>query len=184
METQRLVLVILLPRPDARWLHEELVLIQLQVRPQQILDDVHDPRVQRCGVKQVIEVGKMSHLPDRVQPAVGRFLTLLDRRLDLNPSLRHVRSLPRGDLLRPLLQRRHFLIGENAEANAGIVRRLWREGNEIGNHTFDHPNLGEIGPRDSAVNDILSVFQAMLMELGNEKEEESAPSEDSETAPT
>ena len=34
-----------------------------------------------------------------------------------------------------------FMIGRNAEANAGLTRRVWDEGNEIGNHTFNHPNL-------------------------------------------
>ena len=34
---------------------------------------------------------------------------------------------------------------ESAEANSGVTRRVWREGNEIGNHTFRHPNLAETG---------------------------------------
>ena len=35
-----------------------------------------------------------------------------------------------------------FLIGENAVAEPGLVRRLLSEGHEIGNHTYTHPNLG------------------------------------------
>jgi len=36
-----------------------------------------------------------------------------------------------------------FVIGENAEANPGLVERILREGHEIGNHTFTHPNLAD-----------------------------------------
>ncbi len=35
-----------------------------------------------------------------------------------------------------------FIIGENAEVHPELVRRMLREGHEIGNHTFTHPNLG------------------------------------------
>lgn len=38
-----------------------------------------------------------------------------------------------------------FLIGDNAERNADLVKRIWREGHEIGSHTFTHPNLGQVG---------------------------------------
>ncbi len=34
-----------------------------------------------------------------------------------------------------------FVIGKNAQENPGLVAREWNEGNEIGNHTFTHPNL-------------------------------------------
>jgi cellulose synthase/poly-beta-1,6-N-acetylglucosamine synthase-like glycosyltransferase/peptidoglycan/xylan/chitin deacetylase (PgdA/CDA1 family)/spore germination protein YaaH len=34
-----------------------------------------------------------------------------------------------------------FLTGENIENNIPLVRRIYREGHEIGNHTFTHPNL-------------------------------------------
>ena len=34
-----------------------------------------------------------------------------------------------------------FLIGENAERNPELVRRILREGHEIGNHTYLHKNL-------------------------------------------
>lgn len=37
-----------------------------------------------------------------------------------------------------------FLIGDNAERYPEIVRRIWREGHEIGNHTFSHPNLAAV----------------------------------------
>ena len=37
-----------------------------------------------------------------------------------------------------------FVIGENAEANPDLVRRILAEGHDVGNHTFTHPNLGEL----------------------------------------
>ncbi len=39
-----------------------------------------------------------------------------------------------------------FLIGENAEANPGLVRRILAEGHEIGSHSYTHPNLGLASP--------------------------------------
>ncbi len=38
-----------------------------------------------------------------------------------------------------------FMIGINAENNISIVKRLYNEGFEIGNHTFTHPNVAEVG---------------------------------------
>jgi cellulose synthase/poly-beta-1,6-N-acetylglucosamine synthase-like glycosyltransferase/peptidoglycan/xylan/chitin deacetylase (PgdA/CDA1 family)/spore germination protein YaaH len=37
-----------------------------------------------------------------------------------------------------------FIIGENAEAYPSLVQRIVAEGHDIGNHTFTHPNLGEL----------------------------------------
>lgn len=37
-----------------------------------------------------------------------------------------------------------FMIGEVAEDNVGIMQRVYREGNEIGNHTFTHPDISDI----------------------------------------
>ena len=37
-----------------------------------------------------------------------------------------------------------FLVGINAENNIPIVKRIYREGHEIGNHTFTHPNIAKV----------------------------------------
>ena len=37
-----------------------------------------------------------------------------------------------------------FMIGEVAEDNVNIMRRVYKEGHEIGNHTFTHPDISEI----------------------------------------
>jgi peptidoglycan-N-acetylglucosamine deacetylase len=40
-----------------------------------------------------------------------------------------------------------FIIGENGQANPDLVKRIVAEGHDIGNHSFTHPNLGEIPGR-------------------------------------
>ncbi len=40
-----------------------------------------------------------------------------------------------------------FVIGENVEKYPDVVRRIMAAGNEVGNHTFTHPNMGTVGPR-------------------------------------
>lgn len=37
-----------------------------------------------------------------------------------------------------------FVIGQNAENNIPIIKELYKEGYELGNHTFTHPNLAEV----------------------------------------
>jgi peptidoglycan/xylan/chitin deacetylase (PgdA/CDA1 family) len=37
-----------------------------------------------------------------------------------------------------------FLIGQNAEANPDLVRRILAEGHEIGNHSWTHPQLSKL----------------------------------------
>ena len=40
-----------------------------------------------------------------------------------------------------------FLIGAQAQKEPGITRRVYREGHEIGNHTFYHPDISNISKR-------------------------------------
>jgi len=40
-----------------------------------------------------------------------------------------------------------MMIGAEADKNVGIMQRLVREGNEIGNHTYTHPDISDISPR-------------------------------------
>ena len=37
-----------------------------------------------------------------------------------------------------------FMIGEEAEKYVGVMQRVYREGHEIGNHTFTHPDISEV----------------------------------------
>lgn len=40
-----------------------------------------------------------------------------------------------------------FVVGVMAEANLPILKRILKEGHEIGNHTFTHPNIAKVSPR-------------------------------------
>ena len=44
-----------------------------------------------------------------------------------------------------------FVIGENAEANPGLVQRILADGHELGNHTYTHPNLSDTAPQAVAL---------------------------------
>ena len=48
-----------------------------------------------------------------------------------------------------------FIVGLNAENNIPLVKRIYREGHEIGNHTFTHPNIAKVS-RKRAVLEIES----------------------------
>lgn len=40
-----------------------------------------------------------------------------------------------------------FMIGDEAQNNVGLMQRVLREGHEIGNHTYTHPDISEISRR-------------------------------------
>jgi cellulose synthase/poly-beta-1,6-N-acetylglucosamine synthase-like glycosyltransferase/spore germination protein YaaH/peptidoglycan/xylan/chitin deacetylase (PgdA/CDA1 family) len=44
-----------------------------------------------------------------------------------------------------------FVIGQNADAHVPLLRRIYREGHEIGNHTYSHPNLGLTGRKRTEI---------------------------------
>jgi peptidoglycan-N-acetylglucosamine deacetylase len=57
-----------------------------------------------------------------------------------------------------LLKARHlkatfFLIGQNVQAHPELVRRIIAEGHEVGNHTWDHPQLSKLSD-DRATDEI------------------------------
>ncbi|MGI4829141.1 MAG: polysaccharide deacetylase family protein [Janthinobacterium lividum] len=57
-----------------------------------------------------------------------------------------------------------FMIGEVAEDNVGVMQRVYREGHEIGNHTFTHPDISDISERavDLQLNATERLFAAKL----------------------
>jgi cellulose synthase/poly-beta-1,6-N-acetylglucosamine synthase-like glycosyltransferase/peptidoglycan/xylan/chitin deacetylase (PgdA/CDA1 family) len=57
-----------------------------------------------------------------------------------------------------------FMIGAEAENNVGVMRRVYREGHEIGNHTWFHPDISEIsnGSVDLELNLTERLFAAEL----------------------
>ena len=44
-----------------------------------------------------------------------------------------------------------FIVGINAESNIPIVKRIYREGHEIGNHTFTHPNIAKVSKKRAVI---------------------------------
>ena len=57
-----------------------------------------------------------------------------------------------------------MLIGSEASDNIGLMQRIVREGNEIGNHTWTHPDISEISARqlDLEVNLTERLFESKL----------------------
>ncbi len=39
-----------------------------------------------------------------------------------------------------------FIVGENAEVEPGLIERMFNAGDEIGNHTFTHPDVASVSP--------------------------------------
>ena len=56
-----------------------------------------------------------------------------------------------------------FIIGENAEVNPDIVEKIYNQGNEIGNHTFTHPNVAEISPERARME--LNATERLIEEI-------------------
>ena len=53
-----------------------------------------------------------------------------------------------------------FIIGSNAQMHPELLRQMVNEGHEIGNHTFTHPNISSISPRQFQLE--LSATQHLL----------------------
>ena len=53
-----------------------------------------------------------------------------------------------------------LMIGEIAQDNVGLMQRVYREGHEIGNHTFTHPDISEIS--NAAVDLQLSLTERLF----------------------
>jgi len=43
-----------------------------------------------------------------------------------------------------------FIVGYEAENNIPLVKRIFREGHELGNHTFTHPNIAKVSKQRAA----------------------------------
>ncbi|HEY0163528.1 MAG TPA: glycosyltransferase [Edaphobacter sp.] len=57
-----------------------------------------------------------------------------------------------------------LMIGEEAEKNVGVMQRVYREGHEIGNHTFTHPDISDVskGQVDLELNLTERLFASKL----------------------
>ncbi len=59
-----------------------------------------------------------------------------------------------------------FVIGENAERHPDLIQRIWSEGNEIGNHTYTHPNIAAV-PRRRAEIELTLTQRVLQSSLGH-----------------
>ena len=57
-----------------------------------------------------------------------------------------------------------FVVGQNVERFPDVVRRMYVDGHDIGNHTFSHPNMGSVSNRRGALelNATLRALQATI----------------------
>lgn len=58
-----------------------------------------------------------------------------------------------------------FVVGQNAADHPEILRRAVREGHEIGNHTWSHPNLGKMSD-DAARRELQKTDDAIFAAIG------------------
>ena len=56
-----------------------------------------------------------------------------------------------------------FVIGKNAEKNPEILKKVYNDGHEIGNHTYSHPNLRFI--KNEQFADEISRTQSIITEI-------------------
>ncbi|MFP5113977.1 polysaccharide deacetylase family protein [Bacillaceae bacterium C204] len=56
-----------------------------------------------------------------------------------------------------------FILGENAMQHPELVKRIYREGHEIGNHTFTHPDIASITPFQTKME--LNANQRLFQEI-------------------
>jgi peptidoglycan-N-acetylglucosamine deacetylase len=56
-----------------------------------------------------------------------------------------------------------FIVGENGAANPDIIEREYNEGNELGNHTYTHPNVADISSSRTRIE--LNTTQRLVQEL-------------------
>ncbi len=57
-----------------------------------------------------------------------------------------------------------FIIGSSASANPGLLQQIVNQGNEIGNHTFSHPDLSAVSDRQVTIelNATQRLFESVL----------------------
>lgn len=56
-----------------------------------------------------------------------------------------------------------FVVGENAEMHPELVAREYREGHELGNHTYTHPNVAQVSPFRTRME--LNATQRLVQEI-------------------
>jgi cellulose synthase/poly-beta-1,6-N-acetylglucosamine synthase-like glycosyltransferase/peptidoglycan/xylan/chitin deacetylase (PgdA/CDA1 family)/spore germination protein YaaH len=75
-----------------------------------------------------------------------------------------------------------FLIGQNAEENPALVRRILAEGHAIGSHTYTHPNLGLASPQQVKLE--LNATQRLFESITGRSTTLFRPPYDADSTPT
>lgn len=75
-----------------------------------------------------------------------------------------------------------FVIGENADTHFLLLRRIYAEGHEIGNHTYFHPNLALVS--DQRVSFELDATESLIESILNHRTAFFRPSYFGDAAPT
>ena len=60
-----------------------------------------------------------------------------------------------------------FMVGKNAEANPDIVKRICAEGHELGNHSWDHPDLSVMSSQE-IIEQLQSTDDAVFKACGHD----------------
>ncbi len=58
-----------------------------------------------------------------------------------------------------------FVVGSNVESHPDLVQRMYAEGHEVGNHSFTHPNLGQV-PHSRAFLEIKATTRVIEATIG------------------
>ena len=60
-----------------------------------------------------------------------------------------------------------FMVGKNAEANPDIVKRIYQEGHELGNHSWDHADLSQLSEAQ-IIEELQSTDDAIFKACGHD----------------
>ncbi|MGI9036058.1 MAG: polysaccharide deacetylase family protein [Pyrinomonadaceae bacterium] len=132
-------------------------ILQVKAEPQ---DGVRTLKTDDAGriTSEVYQEIPLSYVMQRTGDKVGKIVLTFDDGPDpvWTPQILDI-------LKRENVKATFFIVGENGQANPELVKRIVDEGHEIGNHSFTHPNLGDV---PSKVVDLeLSATQRLIESL-------------------
>ncbi len=132
-------------------------ILQVTAEPQ---DGVRDIKIDSAGavVDQVYEQIPSSYVIQRTGDKPGKIVLTFDDGPDpvWTPKILDI-------LKQENIKAAFFIVGQNGQTNPELVKRIVADGHEIGNHSFTHPNLGEV-PRQITVLE-LNATQRLIESL-------------------
>jgi cellulose synthase/poly-beta-1,6-N-acetylglucosamine synthase-like glycosyltransferase/peptidoglycan/xylan/chitin deacetylase (PgdA/CDA1 family)/spore germination protein YaaH len=113
-------------------------ILQVKAEPQ---DGMRDLKLDASGAisSEVYQQVPSSYVIQRTGDKVGKIVLTFDDGPDpvWTPKILDI-------LKQENVKAAFFVVGENGQANPDLIKRIVAEGHEIGNHSFTHPNLGEV----------------------------------------